>query len=973
MRKSALLARRATPATAPAPTQPAPGAPLAAAAATSCQATTAPPAAAAAAAARRAHETIYCNPRKKKDGSRDGFLVLSPGKKIVLHDENGGTVFTKPWRPGDNALKEGGSLQMGNWLCEIGSTIPVDRFDSGAAIVNVPVAAPPPAARVQKTVPTAAPRRPLHPMHNAAALSSSAASSSSSSSSNAPALARVVGGNGVGGSRFGPVKPRFQLPAIVEGPTEDLILNRGDANAVAVKVDRQLAVLLRPHQVEGVQYMYDRLMGRAKASKEDDSAEETPALLPPTGCILAHEMGLGKSLQALALLYTLLRSGPRVSANSGAPVPAVKKAVIVCPASLCNNWKAECAKWLGQARLVPVLLDGAAHEAARQVRDFCACPPQRLLILSYEAMQKHAQQLADAGGSVGLVICDEGHRLKSAAGNKTTEALRKLGTARRVILTGTPLQNNLEEMWAMCDFVAPGVLGPLPRFRAVFAQPIDAGRQTSADAEARRLSEARSLQLKGLTAQIILRRDRTVLARFLPPRHEMVVCCRLSDAQTAAYKQLLAEYSAGSEALSIVTRLRGLCSCSCADPVEDQDSGGAGSGGGAAAAPRAVQQQADADEQTNAKIKVLMGLLRHAREAGDKVVIAAQFQNSLDLLQAAFAARGWGCLRLDGRVPTKERQGLVDRFNRADSDAFGFLLSTRAGGTGFNLVAANRMVLFDMDWNPASDEQAMARVYREGQKREVRIWRLVTTGGVEEKVLQRQLFKRDMAQQLMGADGRSDHQFATDDLRRLFALDERTRCATLDLLLRAAGRAADAPQLTATDEWLPLLPDAALQDALRNDAALLAAVTYACDVNVLHSLHGVEPPDADADSGAARQGQPRVKRKRGGGGGGRGGGGGAEDEWVESDRSEDEEDDGEMDDFVVDDDDDDDDDDEVVDDEDEEEGGEEEAAGRAGTSAGTTADDLELSDEDERLDETAAREGASKRRRRAILDSDGED
>ena len=162
----------------------------------------------------------------------------------------------------------------------------------------------------------------------------------------------------------------------------------------------------------------------------------------------------------------------------------MQKALIVCPASLCDNWRAECSKWLGCSRVggAPVVVGhGSSRETAATLRDFASCPPQRLLILSYETLQRHVELLAGAPG-IELVICDEGHRLKNAAGNKTSEALRRLERAKRIILTGTPVQNNLEEMWALCDFVAPGVLCPLSRFRSIFINPIEAGRQPSATA-----------------------------------------------------------------------------------------------------------------------------------------------------------------------------------------------------------------------------------------------------------------------------------------------------------------------------------------------------------------------------------------------------------------------------------------------------------------------------------------------------------
>ena len=910
MRKSALLARRAPSAAQSTPSLPKsePEQPVS--------------------SERWAHETIYMNPRKKKDGSRDGFLVFTSGKKVVLHNDGGTQISSKTLVPKDELLKSGQSITVGPWECEIGDVVPISSFDSGAALGGGSMPAPVPAPGPAPAFSTGLPRRPLHPVQSSRCSAVSGAEPSVGSSfttpyqpapapsstptrapgpapvpAPGPALARaggaapppprpvhptqphrsVVSGAGPSASSSSAARPlaghlsatRRRVeppPAVADGPQDELILNRGDAHAFPVKVERQLQMHLRPHQVEGVQFMFDRLMGRAQAEG---------SRMAPSGCVLAHEMGLGKSLQSLVLIQTLLRTGLHSR-------PLVQKALIVCPASLCDNWRAECSKWLGCSRVggAPVVVGhGSSRETAATLRDFASCPPQRLLILSYETLQRHVELLAGAPG-IELVICDEGHRLKNAAGNKTSEALRRLERAKRIILTGTPVQNNLEEMWALCDFVAPGVLCPLSRFRSIFINPIEAGRQPSATAEQRSLSEARSVQLKALTSQIILHRDSSVQAKFLPPRHEMAIFCRPSETQRSRYERTLAEHRAGGDPLPIIQQLRGLCSCSGGIAADDEDG----------PAPQAPLVPAETDEaEKTGKAAVLMRLLRHAHDAGDKVVIAAQFQRSLDLLQGAFQARGWGCVRLDGKTPTEKRQDLVDSFNRSGSEQFAFLLSTRAGGTGFNLPAANRMVLYDCDWNPAPDNQAMARVHRPGQLREVRIWRMVTTGSIEEKMLQRQLFKRDMAQQVL--HGKSDHQFANKDLKRLFQLDQRTRCATLGLLLHSAGRAADAAKLTEAEAWLPLLPDPLLHSCVQQEAGLLAAVSYACDVKVLYSLHGSEPPELDG----ASEGEPAPASGGGGGGGGGGGRrhGGA---WEDSPRSADEDaEEGEMDDFIEDD------------------------------------------------------------------------
>ena len=327
----------------------------------------------------------------------------------------------------------------------------------------------------------------------------------------------------------------------------------------------------------------------------------------------------------------------------------------------------------------------------------------------YEAARTHCAALEKAG--IGLLICDEGHRLKATGGNQTIDALLRIGRARRVILTGTPLQNNLHEFWALGEFVAPGELGPLSSFSHDIAAPIDAGRQPGASGAACGAAEAATARLRSLSEAFVHRRDASVLSTILPPRTELALFARLSPAQSAAYA-LAARWQdgeTGKHVLGALTELRKIASM--------YDGGG----------------------PHNAKLNLLMRLLVPLHAAGEKVVVCSGFGGSLDLIEAAVRARGWGVERLDGTTKVDLRQSLVNRFNTvpggrglgcedgcgddvhgedgASSDSppppFLFLLSTRAGGSGFNLVGASRLILYDPDWNPAMDTQAMGRVYRQ--------------------------------------------------------------------------------------------------------------------------------------------------------------------------------------------------------------------------------------------------------------------
>ncbi len=252
--------------------------------------------------------------------------------------------------------------------------------------------------------------------------------------------------------------------------------------------------------------------------------------------------------------------------------------------------------------------------------------------------------------------------------------------------------------------------------------------------------------------------------------------------------------------------------------------------------------------------------------AGDKVVICAGFHASLDLLEAAIASRGWGVLRLDGRVGADKRQGLVDRFNR-DASVFAFLLATRAGGTGFNLIGANRLVLYDSDWNPAADQQAMARVWREGQRRQCFIWRMLSADTIEEKVYQRQISKRRLGTAVEAAGAREaagdggggvgvsggggGGGFSAEELRLLFEPPTSSKCSTLELLLHGKEDAAAIAARCEVSAWRDELPDPLLRGAVASDAELRTHLTYACDAAFLEALG-----DGDGDAAEAEPSEP---------------------------------------------------------------------------------------------------------------------
>jgi len=305
---------------------------------------------------------------------------------------------------------------------------------------------------------------------------------------------------------------------------------------VAVVVDPFIARKLRPHQREGVRWMYRVLHGLDnRGADRSQSQSHAPH---NTGCLLADDMGLGKSLQSLALVWTMLRQGPR-------GVPTATRALLVCPASLVGSWGAECAKWLGGVRAQAALAEGGGAEAVDAYKRWArGAPPGTksafdrwpLLVTSYETLRRLAP--IAAGAKPELLICDEAHRLRNAQqGSQTLAALRMVDVPRRVLLTGTPMQNNLDEYAAVMDFACPGLLGPIGDFHRRFTAPVQRGGEPDATPAEAAAARGVARELAALTAGRVLRREASINAAHLPAKTEVVVFCRLTETQRALYEE----------------------------------------------------------------------------------------------------------------------------------------------------------------------------------------------------------------------------------------------------------------------------------------------------------------------------------------------------------------------------------------------------------------------------------------------------
>ncbi|KIX07762.1 uncharacterized protein Z518_02416 [Rhinocladiella mackenziei CBS 650.93] len=557
---------------------------------------------------------------------------------------------------------------------------------------------------------------------------------------------------------------------------------------VDVVLDPLIEKLLRPHQKDGVKFLYECVMGLRNFDGQ--------------GCILADDMGLGKTLTTIALLWTLLRQN---SVYKDPPV--VRKALIVCPVSLIRNWKREFQKWLGSDRLGVLEFE----DQNTRLSNFDGKVYQ-VMIIGYERLRMIADDLAK-GHPIDIVVCDEGHRLKTMK-NKNVQAIESLNTPRRIILSGTPIQNDLSEFYAMVNFVNDGCLGSQKAFVRDFEMPILKSRQPGASEEDMERGQEASEELARTTSPFILRRTADILADFLPPRTEYVLFCRPTQAQAKIYRTVLKSpmfhnaLCSNESTFQLITILKKLCnSPALMDPKLGGDDLMPSSSLTTLSEMLPEGLSKLYNNSVSCKIRLLDQLLQQIRyKTDEKIVVISNYTSTLNLIEQLLVNSNLAYLRLDGTVAAKKRQGLVDQFNRSKpGQCFAFLLSAKAGGVGINLTGASRLVLFDVDWNPATDDQAVARIHRQGQKRHCKIYRFLIKGGLEERIWQRQVVKRALADSIMqggsaassgsldaGGTGKGrTSPFSQDELKDLFRLDESDGLRTHDLIgcgCKGAGR-----------------------------------------------------------------------------------------------------------------------------------------------------------------------------------------
>ncbi|EAW24805.1 putative SNF2 family helicase/ATPase [Aspergillus fischeri NRRL 181] len=440
--------------------------------------------------------------------------------------------------------------------------------------------------------------------------------------------------------------------------------------------------------------------------------------------ILADEMGLGKTLQTISFLGYLRH----VCGITGPHLVAV-------PKSTLDNWKREFHKWTPEVNVL--VLQGDKEERHKLINERLLDEDFDVCITSYEMVLREKAHLKKFAWE--YIIIDEAHRIKNEE-SSLAQIIRVFNSRNRLLITGTPLQNNLHELWALLNFLLPDVFGDSEAFDQWFSSQ-DADQDTVVQ------------QLHRVLRPFLLRRVKSDVEKSLLPKKEVNLYVPMSEMQVKWYQKILekdidavngaaGKRESKTRLLNIVMQLRKCCN----HPYLFE---------GAEPGPPYTT-----DEHlvyNSGKMVILDKLLARMQQQGSRVLIFSQMSRVLDILEDYCVFRDYKYCRIDGTTAHEDRIAAIDEYNKPGSDKFIFLLTTRAGGLGINLTTADIVVLYDSDWNPQADLQAMDRAHRIGQTKQVVVFRFVTENAIEEKVLERAAQKLRL-DQLVIQQGRAQQQ-----------------------------------------------------------------------------------------------------------------------------------------------------------------------------------------------------------------------
>ncbi|XP_031434408.1 DNA excision repair protein ERCC-6 [Clupea harengus] len=520
------------------------------------------------------------------------------------------------------------------------------------------------------------------------------------------------------------------------------------------------------------------------------------------GGILGDEMGLGKTIEIIGFLAALSYSKIRTR-GSNYKYAGLGPTVIVCPATVMHQWVKEFHTWWPPFR-VAVLHDTGSftNKKEKLIPDIAASHGVLITSYSYVRIMQEALSRYDWH----YVILDEGHKIRNPHA-RITVACKQFRTPHRVILSGSPMQNNLKELWSLFDFVFPGKLGTLPTFMEQFSVPITMGGYSNASPVQVQTAYKCACVLRDSINPYLLRRMKADVkaSLSLPDKSEQVLFCRLTEEQREVYqtfidsKDVYSILNGDMRVFAGLIALRKICN------HPDLFSGG----------PRLLrgisEDQLTKEERfgywrRSGKQMVVESLLRIWDKQGHRVLLFTQSRQMLNILEEFVRENEYTYLKMDGTTPIASRQPLIAKYNE-DKSIFIFLLTTRVGGLGVNLTGANRVIIYDPDWNPSTDTQARERAWRIGQLRQVTVYRLLTAGTIEEKIYHRQIFKQFLTNRVL-KDPKQRRFFKSNDIYELFTLSNPDGAQGTETSAIFAGTGSDvqAPKRPKAPPPFPALP-----------------------------------------------------------------------------------------------------------------------------------------------------------------------
>lgn len=477
----------------------------------------------------------------------------------------------------------------------------------------------------------------------------------------------------------------------------------GEKALVPSSIPSEIKADLRPYQAEGVHWL------------------ERLRVMYLNG-ILADDMGLGKTLQAISAITQLHNKDKKT------------RSLIVCPTSLLYNWKEEIHKF--NPKLKAIVVDGIPTQRKKLLAKMGEFD---VTITSYTLLQKDIETYCQT--SFHYAILDEAQHIKNR-GTRNAKSVKMIQAAHRLILTGTPIENSLEELWSLMDFLMPGFLSTYERFVEKYIRATGPNLSTNIE------------YLRKKVGPFILRRMKSDVLQDLPPVDEIVYHCQLSEMQQSLYRSYAA--SARDEltklvardgfdkvqihVLATLTRLKQICCHPAIFAKEKPELG------------------------DSVKYDLLLELLQTLVQSGHKTVIFSQYTRMLQIMREDFEQRGIPFSYLDGS--TKNRLEIVKEFNENQKIPV-FLVSLKAGGTGLNLVGADTVIHYDMWWNPAVEAQATDRVHRIGQKNSVSSYKLITLNTIEEKIVEMQKRKKGLVKKVVSCDDEAIAKLTWEDVLEL--------------------------------------------------------------------------------------------------------------------------------------------------------------------------------------------------------------